>query len=106
VNRDLGVLRRMFILGIQSGKLSRRPHLGKFTEAPPRQGFIEHADYLAIRQHLPADHQDILHFAYLTGWRRGEVLGLEWCDVDRAGGVIRLRPEMGGPRPRAHDTTP
>lgn len=28
VNRDLGVLRRMFILGMQSGKLGRRPHLG------------------------------------------------------------------------------
>jgi integrase len=59
---------------------------------------MEHADYLAIRQHLPADHQDILHFAYLTGWRRGEVLGLEWRDVDRAGGVIRLRPEMSKTR--------
>src|SRR5882762_4505574 len=49
---------------------------------------MEHADYLAIRQHLPADHQDILHFAYLTGWRRGEVLGLEWrrwCDPSPTG---------------------
>ena len=98
VNRDLGVLRRMFILAIQAGKLSRRPHFRKLTEASPRQGFMEHADYLAIRRHLPADHQDILDFAYLTGWRRGEVLGLEWRDVDRAGGVIRLRPEMSKTR--------
>jgi integrase len=98
INRDLGVLRRMFILAIQSGKLSRRPHFRKLTEAAPRQGFLEHAEYLAIRRHLPADHQDILDFAYLTGWRRGEVLGLEWRDLDRAGGVIRLRPDMSKTR--------
>src|SRR5262249_26004756 len=91
VNRDLGVLRRMFILAIQAEKLSRRPHFRKLTEASPRQGFMEHAEYLAIRRHLPPDHQDILDFAYLTGWRRGEVLGLAWRDVDRAGAVIRLR---------------
>jgi len=98
VNRDLGVLRRMFILAVQAGKLSRRPHFRKLTEAPPRQGFMEHSEYLAIRRHLPADHQDILDFAYLSGWRRGEVLGLEWRDVDRAGAVIRLRPEMSKTR--------
>ena len=98
VNRDLGVLRRMFILAIQAGKLSQRPHFRKLTEASPRQGFMEHSEYLAIRRQLQADHQDILDFAYLTGWRRGEVLGLEWRDVDRAGGVIRLRPEMSKTR--------
>src|SRR2546422_8800075 len=95
VNRDLGVLRRMFILAIQAGKLSRRPHFRKLTEASPRQGFMEHADYLAIRRHLPADHQDILDFAYLTGWRRGEVLGLEWRGVGRGGGVCPGRAPTG-----------
>jgi integrase len=30
---------------------------------------------------------------YLTGWRRGEILTLTWADVDRDGGMIRLRPE-------------
>jgi len=54
---------------------------------------MEHSEYLVFRGQLPADHQDILDFAYLTGWRRGEVLGLEWSDVDRSAGVVRLRPE-------------
>lgn len=98
INRDLGVLRRMFILAVQSGKLTRRPHFRKLPEASPRQGFMEHNEYLAIRGCLPLDHQDILDFGYLTGWRRGEILSLEWRDVDREGGVIRLRSEMSKTR--------
>ncbi|MFQ5968844.1 MAG: tyrosine-type recombinase/integrase [Acidimicrobiia bacterium] len=36
----------------------------------------------------------MLDFAYLSGWRRGEIIGLQWRDVDRVVGVIRLRPEL------------
>src|SRR5207253_771078 len=37
---------------------------------------------------------DTLDFGYHSGWRRGEILTLEWRDVDRAAGIIRLRPEL------------
>jgi integrase len=94
INRDLGALSRMFTLAIQGGRLSRRPYIPRLPEALPRTGFMEHAEYLAIRAHLPADHRDILDFAYYSGWRRGEVLGLEWRDVDRSAGVVRLRAEV------------
>jgi len=59
---------------------------------------MEHPDYLSIRKHLPSDHQDVLDFGYLTGWRRGEILSLEWSDLDRAAHVIRLRPERSKTR--------
>jgi integrase len=59
---------------------------------------MEHGEYLAIRKHLPAAYQDVLDFGYLSGWRRGEVLTMEWRDVDREGRVIRLRPEVGKTR--------
>ena len=89
VNRDLGVLSRMFTLALQASRLSRRPYIPRLPEAQPRQGFMERDEYQAVRGHLPPDHQDVLDFGYLTGWRRGEILSLEWTDVDRAAGVIR-----------------
>lgn len=98
VNRDFGVLSRMFTLAMQADRLGRRPHIPRLRENPPRQGFMEHGEYLAIRGHLPPAYRDVLDFGYFSGWRRGEVLTLEWRDVDRAGHVIRLRPEVSKTR--------
>jgi integrase len=98
VNRDLGALSRMFTLALQAGRLSRRPYFPRLPEGQPRQGFMEHSEYLALRCHLPAEHQDVLDFGYFTGWRRGEILSLEWRDVDRNAGVVRLRPEVSKTR--------
>jgi integrase len=98
VNRDLGALSRMFTLALQGGRLSRRPYFPRLPESQPRQGFMEHAEYLALHRHLPPEHQDVLDFGYLTGWRRGEILSLEWRDVDRDAGVVRLRPEVSKTR--------
>jgi integrase len=40
----------------------------------------------------------VLDFGYQSGWRRGEILGLEWRDVDRARKVVRLRHELSKTR--------
>ena len=34
----------------------------------------------------------VVLFAYLTGWRKGEIIGLQWATVNRSGAVIRLEP--------------
>ena len=64
----------------------------RLRENPPRQGFFEHPEYLAVRAHLPAPWQDTLDLAYYSGWRKQEILGLTWEEIDMAGGVIRLSP--------------
>ena len=33
-----------------------------------------------------------LDLAYYSGWRKNEILGLTWDEIDEAGGVIRLSP--------------
>src|SRR2546429_9990271 len=42
---------------------------------------------------------DIAEFAYLTGWRKSEILGLRWAWVDRHTRVIRLPGSKNAHRP-------
>lgn len=79
--------------GIRRGQLERTPLFPKrLEENPPREGFFEHEEYLRVQAKLPPSFQDVLDFAYYSGWRRNEILGLSWDEVDLAGGVIRLTP--------------
>jgi len=43
-------------------------------------------------------YQDVLDFAYYSGWRRGEIIGLTWREIDMAGTVIGLDPERSKTR--------
>jgi integrase len=56
-----------------------------------RTGFFEHEQFVSVRSKLPARLQGIATMAYYTGWRtKSEILPLEWSQVDRKIGVIRL----------------
>jgi integrase len=55
-----------------------------------RQGFFERGEFLAFRAALPEYLQPVVTFAYFTGWRRGEVLGLKWNQVDLAAKSVRI----------------
>ena len=93
INRETSALSRMFHLAVRAGQWPRRPVFpDRLVENGPRQGFFEHAEYVAVRQHLPPPYQDVLDFAYYSGWRKREMLELEWRDIDAAGGVVRLSP--------------
>ena len=81
----------MFQLAIRRGLLELMPlSPNRLDENPPREGFFEHDEYLKVRAHAPAPYQDVLDFAYYSGWRRNEILDLTWDEVDLGGGVIRL----------------
>ena len=93
INRETSALHRMGTLAVHWGWLDTVPGFpDRLRENPPRQGFFEHPEYLAVRAHLPAPWQDILDLAYYSGWRKNELLGLTWDEIDAAGGVIRLSP--------------
>jgi integrase len=99
INRETQALHRMLRLALQRGQLARLPIFPtRLQENPPRQGFFEHDEYLTVRRALPPPFQDVLDFAYYSGWRRNEILFLTWDEVDLRGGVIRLSPQRSKTR--------
>jgi|SRR5579872_1656819 len=90
INRSLALLRRMFSLGVQDGKVRDVPHFPMLREATPRKGFLDHAGYQKLRQELPEYLRPILAMGYYTGMRKAEILKLRWSNVDLLGAEIRL----------------
>jgi len=94
----------MFRLVVQWGWLDVAPMFpGRLRERSPRQGFFEQQEYVRVRKHLPPPFQDVLDFAYYSGWRKHEILELSSDDVDLPGGVVPARPSPleDRARPRA-----
>ena len=93
INRELELLRRALRLAHDRQMLPSVPKVRALTENNTRQGFFERIDLEAVVAALPDYLRDFTRFAYLTGWRKGEIISLKWTDVDRDTGSIRLRPE-------------
>ena len=55
-----------------------------------RQGFFERSEFVAFRDALPDHLKPVVTFAYFTGWRRGEIVGLRWNQVDLAAKSVRI----------------
>jgi integrase len=93
INRELTVLKRMFSLAIEAGKLHHKPHFAMLREDNVRVGFFEREQYEAVLTHLPEGMRPVVTFAYVTGWRiNSEVLPLQWRQVDLRVGEVRLDP--------------
>jgi integrase len=93
INRELTVLRRMFSLAVEAGKLHHKPRIVLLREDNVRVGFFEPEQYEAVLAHLPEGMQPAVTFAYVTGWRiNSEVLPLQWRQVDLRVGEVRLDP--------------
>jgi integrase len=94
INRELSLLRRAFRLGAECSppKVLRVPKIPKLEEGNVRKGFFEHADFLRVREALPDYLRPVVTFAYWTGCRKGEILSLQWRQVDLTEGIVQLAP--------------
>lgn len=105
INRELSLLRRAYTLGV-AAKLVNAGNIPSFKEVRlkemnARQGFWEYTDYLKYRDSLPGYARGPFVMAYWTGMRFGEIVSLEWEQVDFAQRVVRLRDDQTkGKEPR------
>jgi integrase len=100
INRETGVLKQALNLARKQGRLARVPYIPMLKEDNARQGFFERNDFEAVAANLPPAIADIARFAYLSGWRKGEILPLRWDAVDRTAREVRRRTSKNG-RPRS-----
>lgn len=94
INREIAVLRFAFRFGYQHDLVARVPAIKRLPELAVRNEFFTRDEIDRLTPHLPEYLRDVVLFGFLTGWRKSEILGLEWANVNRAGAVIRLVPEQ------------
>ena len=91
INRELAILKRIFNLAVQAGKLLHKPYIPLLREDNTRTGFFDADQFRSVLRHLPTPLQPVIEFAYITGWRiMSEVLPLQWHQIDFDGDEVRL----------------
>lgn len=95
INRQLAVLRRSWTLALRDGLdvPSPPPHIPHLQADNARIGFLAPEEYRRLVKALDTLDPvvaDIVRWLYLLGWRRSEVLGLQWSECDVADGTVCL----------------
>jgi len=84
------VLNKMLKLAHRARLLVHLPTIETLEEAAPRSGFVSVDQFELIRKHLAADLQVVAVLGFTYGMRHGEILGLDWPNIDFEAREIRL----------------
>lgn len=82
VRYESAILSASFGVALDADLLATKPAFRRLPEGEKRSGFFEPADFAAVVVGLPRVVADLVRFLRLTGWRRGEGVGLMWPQVD------------------------
>lgn len=88
VNRDLATLSALFSTAVRHSKIKENPMqmVKKFPEPEPRTRFLTPDEKERLLRELESGEnrqmQDIVLIALLTGWRKGQILGIQKADLD------------------------
>lgn len=99
VNRETSIMRRMFNLAIEWEQIEKNPAAAKgivFRE-PDRSIYpLSDAEQDALLLACPSHLFPIVAMALNTGLRKGELLALDWADVDLVRGALVVRQSKSG----------
>ncbi len=91
VAREIAALRRALRLLRDDGvRFPVFPRFPTITENNVRPEFFSPEQYERLREELPAHLRPMLTLGYWLGWRRSEILSLQWRHVDLDAGTVRL----------------
>lgn len=93
INLELSALKRGYSLANERELVSNRPVIKLYPigKSNRRKGFFEPDEYARLLAVLPPYLKQVLRFGYLSGWRKGEIVGLRWdVNYDEAGKCLRL----------------
>jgi integrase len=76
VNRQAGLLAEALRLAHRRGTMTSVIAVRRLPERNARQGFLERAELDQVVAALPDYLQDFTRLAYLTAWRRAELVSL------------------------------
>jgi len=98
INRETAVFRSAFKLAVQRKRLTamQMPRFSRLPERNIRRVFFDRGEFEAVVTHLPTYLQDAARFAFLTGWRKGDVRNLTWADVDTQAMTLTLPDSKNG----------
>jgi integrase len=89
---ELAYLKQGFRLAKRKHLVTDIPDIPSITVQNARQGFFEAEAFERVVAFLPDYVKDVARFSYYTGWRKREVLSLEWRFIEDD--VLRLPPEL------------
>ena len=92
INRELELLQRSFRLAWKADPplVTVLPWIEMLPEDNVRTGTLEHEGYTRLRELLPLHYALLFVVGYHTGARLGELLAIQWPQVDLWRGEIRL----------------
>jgi integrase len=89
LKREMGYVRQAYKLAMRKKLVTGEiPYTPTFKVSNVRKGFFEREDFNQVVEFLPNYLKNFARFAYLTGWRKGEITNLSWRHV--VDEVIRL----------------
>ncbi len=97
INRELAVLRHMLRLAVRKWRwLRQEPFFEMLPEGAGRERELTEAEEKMLLPHLKPAFADLFQAALHTGMREGELLRLEWRQVNLNGRVIDFPPTKRG----------
>lgn len=92
IRNELAALRRGFNVAVERKRLrpGSVPPFPSVRVRNARDVFYTDVEVGAVRSELPEELRHLWTIAAWTGWRRNELLRLQWSQVDFGAGVVRL----------------